>query len=238
MNDTDVRKQISQMVNFIKQEAGEKAKEIEVKAEEEFNIEKLRMVEADKQKIRKEYERREKQVEVQKRIAYSMEVNSSRLKVLKARDECLHEIVGDLKLQLAAIGQPTEQYKALVKNLILQGLIALMEKQVTIQVREADKYFMNEIINQAASDFKKKTGMDVKITMDDAHPLPPAPSPMNAGASCCGGVIISSANGRTKCNNTLDARLDIVFEAKLPEIRKILFGEKPPQAVVPPAKHH
>ena len=35
---------------------------------QEFNIEKLQMVEAEKQKIRKEYERKESQVEVKKRM--------------------------------------------------------------------------------------------------------------------------------------------------------------------------
>ena len=56
------------MVQFIHQEAKEKAAEIKLKTDEEFNIEKLRMVEAEKQKIRADYERKEKQVEVQKRM--------------------------------------------------------------------------------------------------------------------------------------------------------------------------
>ena len=57
-----------QMIKFIQQEASEKAQEIKLKADEEYNIEKLYMVEEEKQKIRQEYERKEKQVEVQKRM--------------------------------------------------------------------------------------------------------------------------------------------------------------------------
>ena len=57
-----------QMVQFIHQEAREKANEIKLKTDEEFNIEKLRMVEHEKQKIRAAYEVKEKQVEVQKRM--------------------------------------------------------------------------------------------------------------------------------------------------------------------------
>ena len=68
MNDQEVFAQINQMVQFIHQEAKEKAAEIKLKTDEEFNIEKLRMVEAEKQKIRADYERKEKQVEVQKRM--------------------------------------------------------------------------------------------------------------------------------------------------------------------------
>ena len=51
MNEGEVQRQIAQMVQFIRQEAEEKANEIEVAADEEFNIEKLRMVEAEKQKV-------------------------------------------------------------------------------------------------------------------------------------------------------------------------------------------
>ncbi|RZC91271.1 hypothetical protein C5167_027334 [Papaver somniferum] len=87
MNDADVSKQIQQMVRFIRQEAEEKANEISVSAEEEFNIEKLQLVEAEKKKIRQEYERKEKQVEVRKKIEYSMQLNASRIKVLQAQDD-------------------------------------------------------------------------------------------------------------------------------------------------------
>jgi V-type H+-transporting ATPase subunit E len=90
-----VERQIEQMVRFIKQEAEEKANEIKVSAEEvsqlgctgtlgrpcehmashtplhvsqEFNLEKLQLLEQEKAKIRKEYERRESQVEVKKKM--------------------------------------------------------------------------------------------------------------------------------------------------------------------------
>ncbi|KAF8085137.1 hypothetical protein N665_0679s0014 [Sinapis alba] len=63
MNDVDVSKQIQQMVRFIRQEAEEKANEISVSAEEEFNIEKLQLVEAEKKKIRQDYEKKEKQAD-------------------------------------------------------------------------------------------------------------------------------------------------------------------------------
>ncbi|KAL8135846.1 hypothetical protein AgCh_010449 [Apium graveolens] len=45
------------LVQFIHQEAQEKANEISVSAEEEFNIKKLQIVEAEKKKIRQEFER-------------------------------------------------------------------------------------------------------------------------------------------------------------------------------------
>ena len=78
MDDQEVQKQINQMVEFIKQEAEEKANEIRVAAEEEFNIEKLQMVELEKQKIKREYERKESLVSVKKKIERSTTGNVAR----------------------------------------------------------------------------------------------------------------------------------------------------------------
>ena len=38
-----------------------------------------------------------------------------------------------------------------------------------------------------------------------------------------GGVVLTSADGKIVCSNTLDDRLAIAYEASLPEIRKRLF---------------
>merc|ERR1711962_142539 len=59
INDSDVKKQIDHMMAFIHQEAKEKAEEIEAKAEEEFNIEKGRLVQQERLKIMSYYEERE-----------------------------------------------------------------------------------------------------------------------------------------------------------------------------------
>ncbi len=50
------------MMAFIEQEANEKAEEIDAKAEEEFNIEKGRLVQQQRLKIMEHFERKEKQV--------------------------------------------------------------------------------------------------------------------------------------------------------------------------------
>jgi V-type H+-transporting ATPase subunit E len=56
------------MMGFIEQEANEKVEEIDAKAEEEFNIEKGRLVQQQRLKIMEFYERKEKQVELQKKM--------------------------------------------------------------------------------------------------------------------------------------------------------------------------
>ena len=56
-------------------------------AEEEFNIEKGRLVQQQRVKIMEFYERKEKHIELQKKIEMSNLQNKARLKVLKARDD-------------------------------------------------------------------------------------------------------------------------------------------------------
>jgi V-type H+-transporting ATPase subunit E len=68
MNDSQVQQQIQQMVSFIRQEADDKANEIRVKAEEDFNIRKLSAVEAAREKIRAEYEKKSKQIDVNRKM--------------------------------------------------------------------------------------------------------------------------------------------------------------------------
>jgi len=62
-------------VSFIKQEALEKAREIKVKADEEFNIEKAKLVRQEALNIESFYEKKKKQAEVQKRM-YVLQVES------------------------------------------------------------------------------------------------------------------------------------------------------------------
>lgn len=51
LSDEAAQKQITQMVNFILNEAKDKASEIEARALEDFNIEKLKLVQQMKEKV-------------------------------------------------------------------------------------------------------------------------------------------------------------------------------------------
>ena len=85
------------MVQFIKQEASEKAREIAIATEEEFNIEKLSMVDGEKIKIAKEYERKELSVDTAKKIEASTSRNAMRLKVLAAREAAVQSVLDEAR---------------------------------------------------------------------------------------------------------------------------------------------
>lgn len=63
------------MIAFIEKEGVERAEEIDAKAEEEFNIEKGRLVVQQMAKIKEHFERKEKQVSLQRKIQSSNMLN-------------------------------------------------------------------------------------------------------------------------------------------------------------------
>jgi len=231
MDDKEAERQIQQMVNFILNEAKDKAEEIEAKALEDFNIEKLKLVQQMKDKIRQEYVRKAKQVETQCAIARSTAINRSRLEKIKARQEVLGKVQEDVTAKLLAELRSEPKHKKLITDLITQGLLMLLEDEVSVQCRECDQRLVQGCLADAAAEFSKviksQTGVtkQVKLTIDKSGFLPPAPD-MTQGKSCIGGVILTCSDGLIKVNNTLDERLKLTMELDKPAIRGILFPVK------------
>ena len=100
MNDDDVKKQIKQMCDFILQEAREKANEIKVKTEEEYQIDLANQTQSGKAKVREEYALKEKGLDVQKRIAQSIEISKQNARKLGVREQLLNDLLQTTKEKL------------------------------------------------------------------------------------------------------------------------------------------
>lgn len=224
-----MERQIEQMVRFIKQEAEEKANEIRVSAEEEFNLEKLQLLEQEKAKIRKEYERREGQVDVKKKIEYSKTLNEARLKVLAAREAAIREVVKEARTKVREVAKNPTAYRKLMQDLLVQALHKLREPTALVRVRQSDLMLAKEILDPARKQFAASYGTEAPtLTLDQRDFLPPPPAKTTSdddeGVTCSGGVVVTSADGRVVVSNTLDQRVHIAYEANLPDIRGKLFG--------------
>ncbi|XP_074655418.1 V-type proton ATPase subunit E-like [Tubulanus polymorphus] len=218
LSDQDVQKQIQHMMAFIDQEANEKAEEIDAKAEEEFNIEKGRLVQQQRMKIMEFYERKEKQVELQKKIQNSNLLNQARLKILKAREEHIQNVIEDARCRLVHIANDKNKYKAVLLGLISQGLCKLGEDEVSVQCRQEDLNIVRDCLPAAINKCKELIKKDVKASMDTENFL---------GSETSGGVILLANKGKIKVVNTLDKRLELMSGQMLPEIRNSLFGSNP-----------
>lgn len=204
------------MVSFIRQEANDKANEIRVKAEEDFNIRKLSAVEAAREKIRAEYEKKVKQIDVNRKIAKSTEQNAARLEVLKARDAILQETYSQAGHTLAKL--PTDDphcYGHIVKDLIQQGLNVLADEQVIVRCRRADVEIVEGALASVMEDYVAATANPVTLKVDRDTYL---------ADSCTGGVVLMSRGGSIVVENTFESRLEIAYQQNLPSIREAMFG--------------
>ncbi|XP_026192621.1 V-type proton ATPase subunit E2 [Cyclospora cayetanensis] len=182
-DDKEALAQIQQMVRFILNEAKDKAQELEARALEDFNIEKLKLVQQMKDKIRHEFAKKAKKLEVQRSIDRSTAINKARLRRIAAQEQVVSEVYAQSQKQLAAISSDTAKYKELIMNLIVQGLLRLLEPEVIIRCREVDRSLVESVLSAAASKYSKilssEAGLNktVKLSVDKTgRYLPPPPS--------------------------------------------------------------
>eukprot|EP00088_Acartia_fossae_P065115 TRINITY_DN80200_c0_g1_i1.p1 TRINITY_DN80200_c0_g1~~TRINITY_DN80200_c0_g1_i1.p1 ORF type:complete len:234 (-),score=42.63 TRINITY_DN80200_c0_g1_i1:250-951(-) len=218
LNEEEVNAEMGKMVAFIKQEALEKAREIKVKADEEFNIEKAKLVRQETMQIDAYYQKKKKQAEVQKKITVANHLNKNRLRLLQKRHELFDDLLTQCRNSLASqIKSDAAGYKNLLSKLVLQGLLELMDKEVNVVGLKEDQGTLKSVVGDAAAEYEKMAKMRVTITVSDSEFLNPTED--------LGGVVLYSAGGKIACRNTLEARLGTASDKLLPRVRMMLYGK-------------
>ena len=160
------------MTAFIRQEALEKAKEIQIKADEEFAIEKSKLVRQETSSIDTAYEKKFKQASMSQQITRSTLANKTRIKVLSARQELLDELFEKARDKLAGYADDKSKYAGICKNLILEGCYALDEKKVAVRARKRDYEAVKKAIEDAKKEYKENTNKEIEIEIDEKNPQP------------------------------------------------------------------
>ncbi|MCP9256943.1 V-type proton ATPase subunit E [Dirofilaria immitis] len=213
LSDNDVQKQLRHMIAFIEQEAIEKAEEVDAKAEEEFNIEKGRLVQQQRTKILEYYEKREKQVELQRKIQSSNMLNQGRLKCLKAREDHLNKVLEEARLNLSRISGDSAKYPS-----ILKGIIPSVGTRSCVTLSQKDEQSVQKLLPECLDELEQQWGERTKVKIDTAEYLPD---------ESAGGVELSAKDGKIKVSSTLESRLELIAAQIIPQIRVALFGENP-----------
>jgi len=213
LNDEEVMSEMNKMISFIKQEAYEKAREVKVKADEEFAIEKAKIVRQETNAIDAAFEKKKKQAQVSQKIAQSTLTNKSRLRLLQAREQHLQDLFSEARERLAKLSEDGARYSQLLETSILQGLLRLLEPSVTVHCRPLDEEVVKTAAEAAKGQYTEMSGrttdVEVQATLGDSGP---------------GGVKLIAGNNRIVMDNTLDERLKLLEDRMLPEIRYDLFG--------------
>jgi len=219
--DADANKRIKQMINFIKQEAHEKAEEIRLKAEEDFQVEKGKIINPERLKLNQEFEKKFKELEIQRRIEFSTQINKARLEVLEKRGKFMAEIEETSFQRLGELKKDSKKYENLLYKLIIQGLIRIDESQIKIHCLKQDLNALQNVFSKAVAEFKviwkDQVGEEsnAEVSVETERFL---------SDSRVGGIVMTARQNKIVLDNTLAARLEICSESLLPIIRGRLFG--------------
>lgn len=196
---------------------------IVLQTEHDFNLEKQTLVHEAKLNIQDEFTKKEKDQEIKERISRSAEIGECRVKKMKIRDELLKSLIAEAGAKCAVVTRGNN-YPQLLQKLIVQGLIKIEENEVTIYCRGEDVKMVSSVVNAAVKEYvaimKRESTVTLKpvvtVNTDRSKDLP---------ESSFGGVLLTALNGKIVCDNTLNSRLNLVYEELLPSIRAILFPE-------------
>lgn len=168
------------MTAFIRQEALEKAREIQLKADEEFAIEKSKLVRQETAAIDGLYDKKFKQAAMSQQITRSTLSNRTRIRVLSARQDLLNDLFDRARERSSKVadvadaddGGGREKYQGVLKGLVLEGVYALNEDKVTVYAREKDFDLVKAVLEEAGKEFKENVGREVTVELDESDPLP------------------------------------------------------------------
>jgi V-type H+-transporting ATPase subunit E len=191
--------------------------------EHDFNLEKQTLVHEAKLAIQEEFTKKEKDREIQERIARSAEIGECRVKKMKIRDELLQTLLSEAASKCGVVARG-QNYPQLLQKLIVQGLIKIEENEVTIYTRPEDVSVVQKILPAAVAEYvdimKRESGVTLapKVSLNSDRNR-------DLDEKSAGGVLLTAASGKIRCDNTMQSRLQLVYEELLPSIRAILFPE-------------
>lgn len=128
----------------------------------------------------------------------SRKINESRMAKMKLRHQYIEKIQEDIKNALTHKISDSRVYRDLLKQLILQGLIKMLEENVEVKCLKKDIPLVKELAAQCQREFNETSSIQTNITVNERQYL---------DDSDIGGIYVTSNNGRIVCNNTLAARL-------------------------------
>ena len=220
MNTNDAENRINQMIRLIKQEAEEKAQIIIEEARQKMQKEKNKVYNYQREKLITEYQLKEEQDEITKRLQKSRKINQTRLEIQNHRNNLLENLKLDTEKKLRENIKDKNNYGNLMKNLIVQGMIRLLEKKIVIKCKESDVNLIKGLLVDCEKEYKaflkKSVNKEPNVVLEVSDK-------MFLNDKDIGGVVLYCHNYKIVFDNSLRARLDLCFDESKPYIRSNMF---------------
>jgi V-type H+-transporting ATPase subunit E len=175
------------------------------------------LLHSGKVKLQEEYTKKDKDLEIEQRVAKSTAISNVRVNKMESRDKLLDDLKSGALDKLKAFTKNKSAYGKLIKDLIVQGLFKMKEGNVEIQCRPEDDEIVTAAIPEAKRDIEKVfKGQLPEVVLSD--------NKLDSN-EICGGVVMCARGNRIIVDQTLDERLGIAYKDQLPVVRKMLFSE-------------
>ena len=135
-----------------------------------------------KEKKKKKIDKELEDYKTKMKITQSQKMNKLRLEKLKTKIDCVNAVFEEAKAHLAKkIKNNPEEYKKILKDLLIQGFIRLLDDKVNVLCKKEDYELVKSLLDEAKNEFleklkkeaKKSVQMnDFQVTIDEKFFLP------------------------------------------------------------------
>ena len=222
------------MIEFIRTQGRERVNQINQQMETDFTVQSEKMIQSEKKRLQDQMMKDLQIAERDLKIEKSKKANKERITRMKRTNELVESLQSQAGHAMAQrLTNNRDDYANLLKNLLVQGLIKLIEPKITLRCRQSDVDVLSGVIDDAVAEYKQsmlsqvaalegKDDIPCVVIVDDNNFLPEynAQDPTN---SCLGGFVMYARKNRIVCSQTLDDRLAMTFQQSIPAMRATLF---------------
>ena len=213
----------SKIIRSIWKNTFDKILEIKISNKRTLKDMKEKIMVEERKKIEQKYKKEYNDTFTEKKIEVSTAKNEANLKKMNTKNELVDRTVEETLERLKDFAKPNnEGYKKLLKELTIECMVKLLEKECYLKIRKDDFDYIKSIINECESEYsqlmKKETKRDYvcKLTLLDDDFIEDE----------YGGVVMMNKEKKIIINNGLKDRLMLTKEHYLPEIKNMLFPKK------------
>ena len=170
------------IIQYIQKETQKKIDTIKKDAKKEEELEKVTVVKPEKEKIAKKIAKELEDYKTKMKIAQSQKMNKLRLEKLKTKIDCVNSVFEDAKTHLSnTIKKNPEVYKKILKDLLIQGFIRLLDDKINVLCKKEDFDLVKSLLDEAKNEFLEKLKKEAKksvqindfqVTLDEKFFLP------------------------------------------------------------------
>ena len=213
----------SKIIRSIWKNTFDKILEIKISNKRALKEMKEKIMVEERKKIEQKYKKEYNDTYTDKKIEVSTAKNKANLTKMNTKNELVNKTVDEALEKIKDFAKPkNDAYQKLLKELTIECIVKLLEKECFVKVRKDDLDYMKSILKGCEEEFsklmKKETRRDYscKLTLleedfiDDEY----------------GGVVMMNKDKKIIINNGLKDRLLLTKEHHLPEIKNMLFPKK------------